>query len=104
MSANEIHVNDIGTIFRVTFKNSAGTVVPIPDATVKQIRFKKPDKTVLPKDGDFTIDGSDGQLQYTSLSGDLDQAGHWLLQGYVKLPTGEWSSDIVEFEVYPNLV
>lgn len=34
---------------------------------------------------------------------DLDSAGKWTLQAYVKLPAGNWHSSTVQFEVKANL-
>lgn len=106
MSANEIHVGDVGTVFEVILKDDED-VVDISQATVKQIHFRKPDASTLEKPGTFNDDGTDGMMYYTSVEGDLNLAGKWQIQAYVVLPVstpaGTWSSDLGRFEVFPNI-
>jgi len=97
-----IFVGDVGTIFRLTVQeciNDVLTIVDISAATALEFRFKKPDASVLTKTPIFTTDGTDGQLQYASIVGDLDQAGVWELQGKVTLPGGVYNTSIVTFDV-----
>lgn len=102
MSANEIHQNDIGTVFRCTIYDNT-TLVDISGATTKQLIFKKPSGDKLTKSASFYTDGTDGILTYTTVSGDLDEIGTWKLQGYVVLASGSWKSDIHTFTVHRNL-
>lgn len=102
MSADEIHVGDIGTVLRATVKDGSNAV-DISGATTKQIILRRPDGTTLEKNADFTSDGTDGRMEYSTVSGDLNQAGSWMLQGYVVLPVGSWKSDTKIFRVYENL-
>jgi len=99
----EIHLGDIGTEFRCTIKDS-GTAVDISSASsVKQIKFKKPDCTVVTKSATFYTDGTDGIISYVTVDGDLDIAGLWQAQAYVELTSGKYHSDIISFRVYDNL-
>lgn len=102
MSA-EIHKNDVGTSFRATAKDEDGTVINIASATVKKIIFKKPDGTKVEKNASLVNTGSDGLFEYVTVSGDLNLIGIWRVQGYVKIGTSEWNSDIPSFKVYDNL-
>lgn len=102
MAANEIHVGDIGTVLRRTVQDN-GDVVDISGATTKQILLKGPSGALKTKTASFTTDGTDGQLQWTTILNDLDEAGQWGLQVKVVLPSGTWSSDIEWFTVYGNL-
>lgn len=102
MSANEIHVGDIGTIFEVSVLDGT-TVVDISTATVKQLLLRKPSGTLLTKAAVFKTTGTDGVLQYTTVSGDLNEKGVWSLQVYIELPTGKWHSDRQNFTVHENL-
>lgn len=102
MASGEIHVNDIGTVFRVEIKNAAGAVVNISGATSKNIYFQKPDGTVVTETASFTTDGTDGLIQYATLAADLDQVGLWNYQAKVVLSTGTWSSDVIYFDVFAN--
>lgn len=102
MAKNEIHVGDIGTTFRVLVKDGSD-VVDISSATTKQILFTKPSTDTLTKDASFTTDGSDGLIEYDTLSGDLDESGIWKIQAYLVLSGGSWHSDIAIFKVHGNL-
>lgn len=101
----EVHVGDIGTDFDATFLSQCDprTILDISAATTKEMIFKKPDGTKLTKAGTFVTDGSDGILRYTTISGDLDQAGWWEVEGHVITPGGEWTSTAYGFEVHANL-
>jgi hypothetical protein len=96
------HVGDVGTIFEGTFYDG-GVIVDISAATTKEILFRKPDGTVVTKTGTFSTDGTDGKLRYTTIAGDLDQAGDWRVQGYIVTPTGSWKSSVETFTVLANL-
>ena len=102
MAVDEIHKNDIGTTLKTTVKNGSSGV-DISPATTKNIILGKPDKTLLTKAGSFTTDGTDGQLEYVTISGDLDQIGCWKIQAHVVTSSGEWKSDIGTFEVHKNI-
>lgn len=98
-----IHQNDIGTVFKLTIKDSNGNVVDISSASVKQVVFKKPDLTTVTKNCNFLTDGTDGIVTYTVASGDLDVAGIWMLQTYVVISGDEFRSNIISFKVHRNI-
>jgi hypothetical protein len=102
MIVEEIHVADAGTVFQVTIKDG-NTPVDISAATVKQIKFQKKGSSTVTKDAIFATNGEDGILEYTTVAGDFASAGTWQLQAHVKTPSGEWSSNIIPFTVFPNL-
>ncbi len=102
MAADEIHLNDIGTVFTVTVKDGANAV-DISAATTQQLIFQAPSGAKKTKEAAFVTDGSDGQLEYTLVDGDLDELGYWKLQAYVVSPAGSWHSDVSAFQVHPNL-
>ena len=102
--ASEIHVDDVGTRFLLTVKDS-GVVVDLSSASLLQVNFKKPDDIVVNRTGSTLSDGSvvSGVMYYDSLAGDLDQAGHYKLQGKVGLTGGTYYTDIHTFKVHCNL-
>ncbi len=108
-ATEEIHLNDIGTVFELTVNECNNTtgineVVDISSASSIVLYFLKPDKsTTLTKTATFSTDGTDGKIRYLSETGDLDATGTWKIQGQVQLPTGTWSTDIHSFKVWPNL-
>ena len=92
--------------FRLTFKDQDDVAVDISSETTKQIFFKKPDKTVVTQTAAFPSGGSgtDGIMEYVTISGDLDTVGTWEWQGYVILTDGsEYRTDRDEFLVLDNL-
>jgi hypothetical protein len=102
MAANEIHLQDIGTVFEVTLLDGVD-IVDLTGASAQSIVFLLPDKSVVTKTSVFKTNGTDGIIQYVTLADDLSQIGKWKLQAVVVLPTGTWSSDISEFKVHDNL-
>ena len=100
--ASEIHVNDIGTRFLVTIKDD-GVIVDISAASSVTMMFKKPDDEVVNKAGTLYTDGTDGQVYYDTLVGDLDEAGQYKLQAKVVLAAGTYYTDIYSFQVHCNL-
>lgn len=99
----EIHIDDIGTNFIVTIKDENDDVVDISGATTKNLRFKKPDGTIVTQAASFVNTGTDGQIKYTTVAGDLDVHGTWALQAFIDLGSQELNSDIYKFKVYKNL-
>jgi len=103
----EAHVNDIGTVFRVTVYDTSSTgttsVADISSATTKKFTFKKPDGTTFERVAVFTGTGSDGKIEYATVDGDLSGPGTWHLQAYVATPDGNWNTSVGYFKVYENL-
>ena len=103
----QIHLGDVGTVFRITLYNKQcdGTtaILDVSGATTIQLVFKPPASASVTKTATFTTDGTDGQIEYTTIANDLSETGKWKLQAYVVLPSGSWRSEIVEFTVYENL-
>ena len=102
MSDADVHLDDIGTVFRVTAVED-GTPVDISTQTALTLTFKKPDGTTVEQTATLTGDGTDGQFEYESVSGDLDQQGTWKIQGAITLPTWIGKTAVGEFPVVENL-
>lgn len=105
----DIHQNDIGVMFKLTVKDQDGSVVVLGDSHSITVTFLRPDKTVSSKTALLFSDGTDGVVKYTTVSGDLNQAGRWQLQAIVSQTDDEdavisrFHSDAVKFKVLPNL-
>lgn len=97
-----VQKDNIGTVIRVTIR-SAGNVVDVSGASTKQILLQKSDGTDLTKTASFTNDGTDGQIEYTTVSGDLDTLGVLQVQAKVVLSGNTFYSDVHEIDVLPNL-
>lgn len=100
---NEIHLDDIGTIFRLTITDETGAPVDVSSATVKKIYLRKPSAELLEKTAVFMTDGTDGVIQYVAVSGDLDEIGEWTIQAYVELTSWKGHSQVITFPVYENI-
>ncbi len=101
---DEVHVNDIGTIFRVTIVES-GVAVDIASTTTHALLFQRPEEGVtVTQVASFTNVGTDGQMEYKGTSGDIDTVGRWKLQAHLIFPNGDdFRSNIAIFDVHPNL-
>jgi len=98
------HIGDIGTVFRVTIKNSDGAIIDCSSATVIRFSFLKPTGISVSKVGSFYTDGSDGIVQWiTSEATDLDIKGLWLMQVYIELDDGSWYTTKDKFNVNSNI-
>jgi len=77
----------------------------ISDATVKKLRFKKPDLSTVDVTASFTTDGTDGKIKVVTAAGGflLDQVGPWKVRGYVERPSGKFRSLPAEFYVAADL-
>lgn len=103
MAQPEIHQGNIGTVFRFEITNQDDAIVDVSGASVREIFFQKPDLTSFTKFAAFVTDGTDGQLEYTSLTGDLDAFGQWYRQVHVVIPAGEFFSEWIPFIVHRNI-
>tara|TARA_R100000008_G_scaffold73806_1_gene52359 strand:- start:154 stop:462 length:309 start_codon:yes stop_codon:yes gene_type:complete len=102
MAANEIHVNDVGTTFQLTFKEN-GDVVDISSASAINIILTGPDDTAKVKTGVLVSGGTDGKAKYVTVADDLDTAGTWKLQGKITFASTVYHSDVHNFTVFKNL-
>jgi len=103
MAQPEIHASDIGVVFSVTVKDSDDDAVDISASVVKEFYFLKPSDVVLTKAAAWGSDGSDGVLQYTTIAGDINEAGRWRLQAHISDASSDLKTNIVNFDVYGNL-
>ncbi len=99
----EVHVDDVGTRFKLTLEDGDGTAVNIATATVKEFVFRRPDGTTLEVDASFFTDGSDGILYYDTVDGDINMAGQWKVQAYVLMTGFGGHSEERVFQVHKNL-
>lgn len=100
--ASEIHVGDIGTIFRITIKDG-DAIVDVSSVDSKVIYLQKPTGTTLTKNASLYTNGTDGVIQCVSESGDLDEAGTWQIQAKIDFGTDVFNTNIDKFKVLRNL-
>ena len=100
--SSEIHYGDIGVNFNITVMNGTA-VLNVSNANSINIIFQKPDGSDLTKTATLVTNGTDGNIRYTSVSGDLDQIGTWQIQARVNFGASVFSTDIQKFKVYRNI-
>ena len=100
--ASEIHYGDIGVNFNITVMNGTAAL-NVSNANSINIIFQKPDGSDLTKTATLVTNGTDGNIRYTSVSGDLDQVGTWQIQARVDFGASVFSTDIQKFKVYRNI-
>lgn len=81
-SLRGIVVGSYGQTIVVTLKDSDGNVQDISAFTgTKQAVARSPDeKKVVTAAASFTTDGTDGKVQFSFASGDIDRPGDWSMQ------------------------
>lgn len=112
MSAgNEIHVGDVGTIFRALITD-CGTPVDLSSASQLQACFNplgSPGShftramTFVSTVNSGAGDGSDGFIEYTTVTSDLFISGEWEWQAQVTIASGLFHTNIASFLVFDNL-
>jgi hypothetical protein len=105
MSA-DLHVGDVDTNFIAIVKDQDAGYINISAATVRKLIFRKPNGTVVEKVATqlSSYSGTNAAvtaavaasaaMRYTTLAGDLDVEGEWLIQGYVEVGAGKWHTDV----------
>ncbi len=105
-SEQEVHYNDIGTVFEVTVKDcvsGTATVLDVSGASALELVFKSPSGVAATKTASLVTDGTDGKIKYTTVDGDLNEVGTWRLQAKISIGGGVFRSDVGSFKVYENL-
>ena len=96
-------VGDIGTVFRFTIQDQDCDIVNLVTQTELLVFFKRPDGQSLQRSAALVTDGTDGQISYTTVAGDLSLEGRWSVQARVAIATGTFHSTVEHFEVRRNL-
>jgi hypothetical protein len=96
----EIHLNDIGTVPRLTvYRENGDLETSLGSATKLRIKLQDPGGTSVTKIAVLSTDGSDGKMQYTTVLNDVDDVGSWKIQGYIEMGGGKWHTSKRDFEV-----
>jgi hypothetical protein len=100
---SELHLGDTNFVFFVTVTEDCAAI-DISAATSKVITFLKPSGEYVAKTATFTSDGTDGKIQYATVSGDIDEVGLWKIQAIVELGSGSlYHSSVKSFKVMHNI-
>jgi len=97
--ASDVRQNDVGVAIRLTVKDQDGAVVNVAAATEITFTFQKPDETTVEKDGSLSGSGADGNVQYVTEAGFLDQPGGWTYDVRVAVGALRVTSEPVKFKV-----
>jgi hypothetical protein len=103
MACTSVQKNNVGTVFRMTFKDCDAVVIDISSATTKELIFESADGARSAKAGVFATNGTDGVLDYTTEAAFLNIAGTWSIQGHVVIGAQDFYTDIQQFTVIDNL-
>lgn len=99
----EVQLDAIGVAIEKTITNQDGAVVDVSSATTKNIVLKKPSGSLLTKAASLVTDGTDGKIQYVTISGDLDETGRWEVQADIDVSSYDGRDTISAFRVRKNL-
>jgi len=101
MSLANIVSGDYGQVIRLTVldtdTNTAANISAY--ATAQFMTFKDPDGTESVKVAAFFVAGADGIVQYTLVSGDINQPGVWQVRIVVTAAAAQLSSTWLSFVV-----
>lgn len=86
-----------------TMRDQDGGILDVSTAIAPTLVVKRVGAAAVDKILSLVTDGTDGLVKYTTLSTDLDVPGIWRLQGKVTLSGEVFHSDVLSFEVTPNL-
>ncbi len=97
-------VSSIGIVIEYQVLTSLGLPKDLTGATGKKFIMKRPDRVVIERDADFSTDGTDGMLKYTTVAGDAFPHGTWQIQPYYVLPDGfDGRAEVKVFDLEANL-
>ena len=96
----DLHVGDVGTSIELTVTET-NLPMNIANASVKQIKLRKPNGAVVTKPAAFVTNGTDGKLCYVTVQGDLDASGLWRAQAYLETPSWSGHTSRITFSVGP---
>lgn len=99
----QVQEDFIGLIFRATVKDENGDAIDLSAASTKELHFEAPSGAGKEMTAAFYTDGTDGVIQYTTVSGDLDEDGVWSVQAYIVIAAFTGHSNKHRFEVVANL-
>ena len=96
------HVLDWGTSFPLKIYGANNSILDISSASPINIIFTRPDGTNFVREASFVTDGTDGKMEYTTSSSELNVAGDWSYYGTVQFINGYWATSSVSFVVEAN--
>lgn len=83
--------------------NNCGEAIDLTTATTTDLHIIKPDDTVVVWSASPIGDATDGVLEYTTITGDLDQLGYYYGEVYLVNSTYNGNSARFEFKVVDDI-
>ncbi len=94
----------VGLQLLVSFVDNLGNPVSVAGASGVFVLLKNPSGVTATKTATIVGDGTDGQIQYALLSGDIDIPGTWQYQGKITYGGGlVFFSEVKRIKVRANL-
>lgn len=100
----QIHVSDVGTVFRFLFLDQDDQPVNLTGNIELSATFYSSTDEVSFVRNLVAISAPDGTASYTTAVGDFDTDGRWSVQGFVKFNAANYfHSNIHRFVIVDNL-
>lgn len=96
-----VRVGDVGVLIRLTVQQD-GAAKNISTATTKEIHIYKPSGSEVTRTASFTTNGSDGQVEVSTQSGDLDESGTYTATAHLVMGSWTGTSSPMVFTVRPT--
>lgn len=93
-----IHVGDTGIRLRATIKEN-GSTLDISAATALEMRLRGPDGAIETLTASFVTDGTNGQVEAQTGSGDLYMDGEWEARPHFSLDGWSGHTGALRFRV-----
>lgn len=97
-----IKVGDINIAITLTLSEN-GLPFAIPLGATVQIRFMKPNRSILLKTAALVTNGADGLVRCIMDEGDLSAPGTWAADVTIVSGSNKWTTDQISFDVGTTL-
>lgn len=95
---SKIYVGDVGTIFDLEADPGRRTGIDLTGYTVTMV-FRKPSGTTV-EPAAALRPGSLSMVRYTTVAGDLNEAGDWAVQLRASIAGASWLGETANFVVH----
>jgi hypothetical protein len=99
----EVQESTAGVLIEFVVLDDAGAPLDISGASTKKLYFRKPNGITISKDAEYTTNGADGKLQFSTTANDLSPYGLWQVQAYLIKSGLDGRTETATFNVLKNL-
>ncbi len=94
----------VGASITLTAVDQDGAVIDISTATLaSSLYLRSPGGRLLIKTPGFVTDGTNGQIYYDTIAGDLNEVGAWQAQFKLTMGSDVLPSEVIPVQVQPNI-